>query len=88
MLERVSHILSLNLKTTLQRRHNPHFTDEELRLGGDLPIATKLVGEPEVRRTFTWFPSKGKPKKNFKKYRWSHPKQIQVGLELPLPCVV
>lgn len=44
MLERVLHILSLILKTTLQGRHNPHFTDEEMRLGEDLPKATKLVG--------------------------------------------
>lgn len=42
MLERVLHILSLILKT-LQGRHNPHFTDEEMRLGEDLPKATKLV---------------------------------------------
>lgn len=44
MLERVLRVLTLILKITLQGRHNPHFTDEEMRLGEDLLKATKLDG--------------------------------------------
>lgn len=44
MIERILHILSLILKTTLQGRHNRHFTDEEMRLGEDFLKAMKLVG--------------------------------------------
>lgn len=85
MLERVLHILSLILKTTLQGRHNPDFTDEEMRLGEDLPKATKLVGGTRSQIHICWFPSKYKPE-NFKNLQMLPP-QTKMDPELPLPSL-
>lgn len=86
MLERVLHILSLILKTTLQGRHNPHFKDEAMRLGEDLPKARNLIGGTRSQIHICWFPSKCKLE-NFKKCRCFYPKQTKMDPELPLPSL-
>lgn len=86
MLERVLHILVLILKITLQGRHNPHFTDEEMRLGEDLIKATVLAGETRNQVHPYFLFSKCKLE-NFKKYRCFHPKLSKMDPELPVPSL-
>lgn len=80
-------MLSLILKTTLQGRHNPHFTDEEMRLGQDLPKATKPVDGGIRSQTHICLVPFQEHEKNFKKYRRFHTKQTKMDPELPLPCL-